>query len=237
MIRITPQDIDKTIRSSKFDIHGRRLTVCVVTMQNGYLVTGTSSCNDPAEFDGAKGRAYALTEAREKVGALLAYAARELTPRPVAETVLDLSAAMRADAGLAWSWHCNIAMAFQDAATDTFMAHDQARLSYVANEAAARFMKQAFGVEGYGPGAMRGPRQVERDTPEKNNPTPYAVGKRAAAADVNRAMTEMCERVAGVDWANVNPPPAVTACILKNGCHKAPACSGGCEALPKTRNG
>lgn len=45
--------------------------------------------------------------------------------------------AMRSDPDYAWSWHCNVAMAFVDAGGD----------HYTANQGAARFMQLLAGVE------------------------------------------------------------------------------------------
>lgn len=55
----------------------------------------------------------------------------------------DLRAAMQADPGYAWSWHCNIAVASQDEG----MEHG------AANRAAARFMHTCFGVDTSNPPA------------------------------------------------------------------------------------
>lgn len=233
MIRITPQDIDKAIASAEFQVHARRLTVCVLTLQNGFLVTGESSCNDPAEFDGAKSRAFALTDAREKVGAFLAYAARELTPRPVAETVDDLGAAMRADAGFAWSWHCNIAMAFQDAATDAFMAHDAARVAYVANDAAARFMKQAFGAAGYAPGSMS-PRNPEVSDEWGRVHTAESLKRaREVEREKNAAMTQQAERMAvGCGPKTAEPLGQIRIlCVHRDGCPYVAPCQSDCKTI------
>ena len=52
-----------------------------------------------------------------------------------------LSEQIRNDPDYAWSWHCALACAYQDEGID----HP------AANRAAARFMKQAFGAEGYEP--------------------------------------------------------------------------------------
>lgn len=212
-MRITPQDIDKAVLSVRFDVYDRRLTVCVLTLQNGFLVTGESYVLDAAEFDAAKGRAFALTQAREKVAALLAYAECESEGRAqsVADALSVVSAVMHADAGLAWSWHCNIAMAFQDAATDALMAHDLPRLIYAANDAAARFMKQAFGVEGYAPGAMQG----RRDSSQWG-----AEVKRDANAS-GHIMTARQEQ------AGIYRTPAV--CVHADGCDRV-CVKGRCEA-------
>jgi hypothetical protein len=49
----------------------------------------------------------------------------------------DLKAALQADPGYAWSWHCNIAVASMDEG----MEHA------AANRAAARFMRMCFDVD------------------------------------------------------------------------------------------
>lgn len=48
---------------------------------------------------------------------------------------------MQKDDAWAWTWHCNVAMAAQDAGAP----HDR------ANERASDFMYRAFGVKGYEP--------------------------------------------------------------------------------------
>ena len=60
---------------------------------------------------------------------------REQEPVPAAmKTVIQ---AMQQDPDYAWSWHCNIAMAFVDAGGD----------HYTGNQGAARFMKMLANVE------------------------------------------------------------------------------------------
>ncbi len=48
-----------------------------------------------------------------------------------------ISDSMAYDTALAWGWHCNIAMAYQD----------EGGTHVAANRAAARFMKLAFGLD------------------------------------------------------------------------------------------
>jgi len=55
---------------------------------------------------------------------------------PVPEAMKIVIEAMRADPDYAWSWHCNIAMAFVDAGGD----------HYTGNQGAARFMKMLANV-------------------------------------------------------------------------------------------
>lgn len=53
------------------------LTICILTLRNGFTVTGESACADPANFDEEVGRRYARHEAREKIWALEGYLLRE----------------------------------------------------------------------------------------------------------------------------------------------------------------
>jgi hypothetical protein len=61
--------------------------------------------------------------------------------RTVPAVMQALKTAMQADSGYAWGWHCNIAMAFYDAAGNTPNRHR------IGNEGAARFMRTAFDVD------------------------------------------------------------------------------------------
>ena len=63
--------------------------------------------------------------------------ANQNKPKHTAEAMAILSSAIRDDAGYAWGWHCNIAMAFVDEGA----TYDQ------ANKAAARFMSLCFGAD------------------------------------------------------------------------------------------
>lgn len=49
------------------------LTICVVTMQNGFKVVGTSACADPANFDAETGRRMAFAKAVEQLWPLEGY--------------------------------------------------------------------------------------------------------------------------------------------------------------------
>lgn len=56
---------------------GDRLTICVLTLANGFIVTGESACVDPANFDAALGRKIAREVALEKIWPLEGYLLRE----------------------------------------------------------------------------------------------------------------------------------------------------------------
>ena len=55
-----------------------------------------------------------------------------------------MRAAFQSDPDYAYGWHCNLAMAYYDAGRDGQNDAEQLR---IANDAASRFMKMAFGVE------------------------------------------------------------------------------------------
>ena len=79
--RIRPQDLDEAIDPNvQVQYHvfpGSNTTVCLVTLKNGYTVTGESACVDPANFDEVIGREVALKDARDKLWPLLGFALKE----------------------------------------------------------------------------------------------------------------------------------------------------------------
>lgn len=52
-------------------------TVCVLTLKNGFTVTGESACIVPENFDADRGREVALGKAKDKVKMLEAYLMRQ----------------------------------------------------------------------------------------------------------------------------------------------------------------
>lgn len=74
--RILPADVEAAIKSQTFMVDGT-LTICVLTLQNGFKVTGESACADPANFNQAKGEELARKAACEKIWPLLGYALRD----------------------------------------------------------------------------------------------------------------------------------------------------------------
>lgn len=53
------------------------LTFCVLTMNNGFTVTGESACASPENFDAETGRKIARQNAIEKIWPLMGYALKE----------------------------------------------------------------------------------------------------------------------------------------------------------------
>lgn len=75
--RVTPARIDEVIASEYFHVPpGTTLTLCVLTLQNGFTVTGESACASPANFDAELGKRIARDNAKAKIWALEGYALR-----------------------------------------------------------------------------------------------------------------------------------------------------------------
>jgi hypothetical protein len=85
--RLTPDDITATIVGEQFHVFpGTTLTVCCLTLRNGFTVTGESAAASPANFNEEMGRSIARQNARQKIWPLEGYALRErLSARAVAE--------------------------------------------------------------------------------------------------------------------------------------------------------
>lgn len=76
--RLTPTLIDDTI--VKVDYHvfsGSCLTVCCLTLRNGFTVTGESACASPSNFNAEIGESVSFKNARDKVWALEGYLLKE----------------------------------------------------------------------------------------------------------------------------------------------------------------
>lgn len=72
--RLTPDQIDSVIASDEYHVfEGSQLTVCCLTLKNGFTVTGESACVSPENFDAEIGCTIARKNAREKIWALEGY--------------------------------------------------------------------------------------------------------------------------------------------------------------------
>lgn len=75
--RLTPALIDEQIVSEAFHVFpGTTLTVCALTLRNGFQVVGESAAASPANFDAEIGRKIARDNARNKIWALEGYLLR-----------------------------------------------------------------------------------------------------------------------------------------------------------------
>jgi len=75
--RLTPEHIDGCIIGEDYHVFERScLTVCALTLRNGFTVTGESACASPENFDAEIGRKIARSNARDKIWALEGYLLR-----------------------------------------------------------------------------------------------------------------------------------------------------------------
>lgn len=72
--RLTPDLIDSVIVSEQYHVFpGTTMTVCALSLRNGYIVTGESAAASPENFDREIGRKIARDNARNKIWALEGY--------------------------------------------------------------------------------------------------------------------------------------------------------------------
>jgi len=75
--RLTPDHIDAQILVEQFFVFpGTTLTVCALTLRNGFHVVGESAAASPENFDEAIGARIARANARNKIWALEGYLLR-----------------------------------------------------------------------------------------------------------------------------------------------------------------
>ncbi len=73
--RLTLELIDEQIVAGAYYVFpGTTLTVCALTLRNGFQVTGESAAASPENFDAEIGKKIAYTNARNKIWALEGYA-------------------------------------------------------------------------------------------------------------------------------------------------------------------
>lgn len=76
--RLTPDHLDAVIAGEQYHVFpGTTLTVCCLTLVNGFTVTGQSAAASPENFDEEIGRKIARADAREKIWMLEGYLLRE----------------------------------------------------------------------------------------------------------------------------------------------------------------
>ena len=76
--RLTPEAIDATIVSEQYHVFpNTTLTVCALTLANGFIVVGESAAASKANFNQEIGRRIARENARNKIWALEGYLLRQ----------------------------------------------------------------------------------------------------------------------------------------------------------------
>ena len=77
-LRVTSKRIDETIAGEEYYVFPSScLTVCCLTLRNGFTVTGESACASPGNFDLPLGRKIAKQKARDKIWMLEGYLLKE----------------------------------------------------------------------------------------------------------------------------------------------------------------
>ena len=76
--RITLDALKNNIKKIDYYIHlDSQLTICILTLNNGFTVTGQSACADPKMFDENVGKRLAYTDAEKSIWPLMGYALKE----------------------------------------------------------------------------------------------------------------------------------------------------------------
>lgn len=76
--RLTPKLIDLVIVKTEYHIfEGSQLTICCITLKNGFTVTGESACASPDNFNKEVGEKIAYDNAKSKVWMLEGYLLKE----------------------------------------------------------------------------------------------------------------------------------------------------------------
>ena len=75
--RVTEASITAKIKNTQYLVLHGNLTICIITMANGFMVTGVSAPASPANFDEEVGRRYAYDNAFKPLWQLEGYLLRE----------------------------------------------------------------------------------------------------------------------------------------------------------------
>lgn len=81
--RVTPTDIEAACLTEQFHVFpGTMLTVCCITLKNGFTVTGISAGASPENFDKEIGERIARADAKQKIWPLLGFRLRDRLSAP-----------------------------------------------------------------------------------------------------------------------------------------------------------
>lgn len=76
--RVTPYMINSVIKDVDYYVFpNTQLTVCCITLNNGFTVTGESACASPENFDKETGEKLAFISAKNKIWPLEGYLLKE----------------------------------------------------------------------------------------------------------------------------------------------------------------
>lgn len=74
---LTIDDIEAVIVKEEYASYGNKLTVCILTLRNGFILAETAGCVDPANFDEEVGKRIARENAVNKIWELEGYLLQE----------------------------------------------------------------------------------------------------------------------------------------------------------------
>ena len=75
--RLTPDLIESKIVKEEYHLLTDVLTVCVLTLENGFTVTGESACASPSNYNKEIGDKIARDNAKDKIWVLEGYLLKE----------------------------------------------------------------------------------------------------------------------------------------------------------------
>lgn len=75
--KLTPQDLENQIAKIEYQRFGETGMLAVITLRNGYTVTGESGCIDPAIFNEEIGHKVAYENAFNKLWQILGYGVKQ----------------------------------------------------------------------------------------------------------------------------------------------------------------
>ena len=71
---VRTEDVDAEILTCQYHhFEGTTVTVCVISLHNGFTVVGKSACANPDNFDPTLGRELAYDDAKQGIYSLLAF--------------------------------------------------------------------------------------------------------------------------------------------------------------------
>ena len=71
--RLTPDMIEAVVSMEEYSVQCGVLTICIITLRNGFTVTGESACASPENFDAEIGKKIARANAIDKIWPLEGY--------------------------------------------------------------------------------------------------------------------------------------------------------------------
>lgn len=75
---VTVAQIESRIKEREFSVHaGSTLTICILTLENGFTVVGKSACAHPENFNKELGEKIAYDDAFKQIWPLEGYLLRE----------------------------------------------------------------------------------------------------------------------------------------------------------------